>query len=414
MDNLLVNTRVLLLPRKKLAWDSLREIIPAIIKCHKDIARVQKVDILEIFIDEKIRPSRLLPCLNASILIVPVLTKDVMTSLNFLHDRLSFNGPIVIYSHGEATVAGKSLIKFERYCRSPVKWICASSAEAKTLGLCYEPPTVAIIPFPLSLEINSQLKKHKSAETQKRPKKIIYAGRISVQKNLHGLIYAFSTLIETDPTLKLHIFGKEDHLGIPRLGIPSINYLKSLKVLVKKLQIEKNVVFEGYVTRSRILIEFQRGDAIFASLSYHSDEDFGVVAFSALLAGLACVLSRWGGHQDFARHFKRQIELVDIDHSDAGLTTEARATARALSKALHLTVRKSAPLYFQLSTIERKTMSILNENVKGTRIKRTRLAVNLWNRAKGSFDLRGQKMFVNWSDALLKPFLAAYGARCRR
>jgi glycosyltransferase involved in cell wall biosynthesis len=108
---------------------------------------------------------------------------------------------------------------------------------------------------------------------------LIYAGRISQDKNLDFLLEVYQTLSETHPHLNLLIAG-------------SGPYLEECKAKAKRL---KRVHSLGRVPRNDLARLYSAGDLfIFPSTT----DTFGMVVLEAQACGLAAIVSDQGGPQE--------------------------------------------------------------------------------------------------------------------
>ena len=97
----------------------------------------------------------------------------------------------------------------------------------------------------------------------------MYLGRIHQSKGLDLLVNAFFELIKEDPSLNLIISGPDD------------GYLNQLKKLIKYLNLEKNVIFTGYVTGNEKISLLSCSEI---SILPSESEAFGL----SLLESIAC------------------------------------------------------------------------------------------------------------------------------
>lgn len=77
--------------------------------------------------------------------------------------------------------------------------------------------------------------------------------------------------------------------------------MKKVKLLVKKLGIEKHVELPGYLSRAKIKEVFRKSD-LFVSPTLK--ESFGIAILEARCAGLPIVAMNYGGVRDFIQHGK--------------------------------------------------------------------------------------------------------------
>jgi len=114
-------------------------------------------------------------------------------------------------------------------------------------------------------EETPQLIEERGPQLQTNPFQFVYVGRLVFYKNLEVAIKAISIAKKTEPKIKLVIVGGGPHQ-------------KSLEELTRKLQVESNVEFKGYVnSNEKTKIIAQSGALVFPSLC----EGFGLVILEA-------------------------------------------------------------------------------------------------------------------------------------
>ncbi len=256
-------------------------------------------------------------------------------ALKTIRANAGFRGRIILHTHGDGTRYFSLPIDMDRLFTENDTFVCASQAEANSVRACFSNANVKVVPFSVEAAWPSLRSKNQKLGR----KNLVYIGRISEQKNLHTLLSAFALIRNEAKALKrrppiLEIFGAEDHLGSPNMGMPSERYLASLRRLENKLGIRGFVRWHGFVSRKKIYQELSKRNWIFVSPSLHSDEDFGVAALSAIVFGNEAVLSAWGGHLDFAQSFRRSVSLVPVLKAGNGPVISPRDLARTVSEKL--------------------------------------------------------------------------------
>lgn len=105
---------------------------------------------------------------------------------------------------------------------------------------------------------------------------LLYVGNSYPHKNLERLISAFKIVLDKQPELYLVLVGKID------------NFYQDLQCFVKKIGLEKKVIFTGYVSDSELSWLYAHGLAyVFPSLS----EGFGLPGLEAMAKDLPVVSS---------------------------------------------------------------------------------------------------------------------------
>lgn len=105
---------------------------------------------------------------------------------------------------------------------------------------------------------------------------LLYVGNAYPHKNLERLISAFKIVLQKQSELHLVLVGKIDY------------FYERLQGLVKELNLEKNVIFTGYVSDSELSWLYTHGFAyVFPSLS----EGFGLPGLEAMAYSLPVISS---------------------------------------------------------------------------------------------------------------------------
>lgn len=176
-----------------------------------------------------------------------------------------------------------------------VLFLAASHRSAQQLSLFIKGGEIVEIPYPIS-EMHFRTPTHND-----HPEiGIIYAGRLTPQKNILGVMQTFNLAKEIVPNLKLHIAGNFHDISYPLHGL-ALN----LEAFKKDFydQIEKSnggIIYHGQLGQEELLDLNSTCDYTL-SMSTHHDEDFGVSIAQGLAQGLIPIVSNWGGHPNYTR-----------------------------------------------------------------------------------------------------------------
>ena len=132
-----------------------------------------------------------------------------------------------------------------------------------------------------------------------KKKRILYVGRQDPSKNIVGLIYAFANLQKNKQMdCCLVVVGKRD----PRY--PQIYNL------VKELNIEKEVIFTGYISASELPLFYNAAD-LFVFPSFY--EGFGIPPLEAMVCGVPVVSSNVASLPEVVGKAGIMVDPNDID-----------------------------------------------------------------------------------------------------
>lgn len=115
----------------------------------------------------------------------------------------------------------------------------------------------------------------KKIKAKKDKNKIITVGRLIKEKNVDKIIRVMPKILEKRPEAKLIIVGEGPEK-------------KNLEYLTKRLNIEKNVVFTGFLDDHYDLIKEIKSSRVYVSQSER--EGFGITIIEALACGTAVVI----------------------------------------------------------------------------------------------------------------------------
>lgn len=295
------------------AWNSMQEIIPGIEEVWKEIAKNQKWQLTLINVDKE-RPSKYLQTfLTSDLIVCSAFNTQIALFIQFIRKEFHLDQPIIFYLHGLATIGLWPLKRFGIFDLLTTRDIFIGTCAGDLASL-----NIILSDFKY-IQSRFYLLDKFPTTMPKKTTGFIMVTRLSPQKNI---IQTINSYIKLDRAIKenypLIIYGSEDHLGYPNLGISVNDYLEQITSVIKEHKAESHVLLKGFVPREVINLEMSH-DQIFISVSTHSDENFGMAALRSLLFGQKAILSNWGGHKNFTKNFKGQITYVDVEVNSTGL-----------------------------------------------------------------------------------------------
>lgn len=385
---------LILTSSQNFSWFSMTEIIPEIEELWKEIAKENEYEVIKINVDEVSVKELVSKGIAVEFILVTCFNLKISWALKILRNKVELSVPLKFYVHGMATVGLWPLTfwEWDKFWRRDDSFLVSCKRDLEILKEDFPSINVELLPFTKKrASIDSSYKLNHERHS------FYYVGRISEQKNIHSLIFAFSKHLETFPSSVLTLFGKEDTLGSPNMGIESTRYREYLNDLLTKLGLVDQVYFRGFVPREKIKSPIPEGKKTFISTSLHSDENFGMAALEALDLGHRAILSNWGGFADFKEHYTTQTRLIDVESGDFGpyvnmsqLVKEMNMTPLSEEKIddskyyLRSQVAKEYKLDFFASSSQICDFSLSNKYVK--------------LRLSYSNDIRSSKIFANYND----------------
>jgi glycosyltransferase involved in cell wall biosynthesis len=388
------------------AWTSMEEIIPGLEESWRHCLENEKFSYKIINVDQQKPVACLKLFLSAQKIIITAFNAQMAYFMKVIRSSYSIDAPFIFHLHGLASIGCWPLERFGvmNLLREDDLFIGTCSADKKCIDLTFENAHTEIVPFPL---INFQ--KNDLEETQKG---FVYVGRISPQKNLHLLIRAYANLDkDLQDDFPLIIYGKEDHLGFPNLGIEVFDYYETLQKLIVEFDLVSRVIFKGFVAREIIQREVGKHH-IFISLSTHSDENFGMAALRALTSGCRTILTSWGGHKEFFKIFPDLLSLVPVSITNNGPQFSLTFVTNLMKKMCYQQAQLPvipAVFNFTIESIALSFKPFLKREGKQNKIRPTDVCINVCEQQK-KFESNDQiqRCFSTSDDYLLQCFLLAY------
>ena len=228
---------------------------------------------------------------------------------------------IVFFLGGEGAKQCFNLFSHKDLFRLDDEWVVSSHVEKNLVDhffpgnhrthVLFYPVAKSFKPLKTFQE-KMALRKKLNLPQSKSQSLMLYAGRISVQKNIFSLL----DVLEKNPSLYLIICGDVDSLGLPHFNSDTKVHLPILITEeIAKRKLGKRIEFRNFLSQIELKQIMQACDYQI-SLSAHYGEDFGYSIAQGLACGLKTVLSAWGGHLNWKDFLKdNEISFVDLDWS---------------------------------------------------------------------------------------------------
>lgn len=223
--------------------------------------------------------------------------------------------PIIFFLNGEGAKLGYHICRYRDVFQRYDKFVVSSFAEKKILDWITNDPNRTLTMF-LPIDKSFSLAKKNPANLAKkykfnsRKKLILYAGRLSAQKNILSLL---DFAKNQDEDSHLIICGRFDSLQVPHFKnsqLPSLGSLVS-EALLQDSSLSHRISFLSHLPQSDLRNLMAKADAQI-SLSSHYGEDFGYSICQGLHMGLPTVITKWGGHNNWV-HFSESTSIRYID-----------------------------------------------------------------------------------------------------
>lgn len=211
----------------------------------------------------------------------------------------------------------------------------ASTPQKKIVeAMLKAPVSISVVPYPIEdmglAKIDGDDLKEKFGFPQDSIV-LVYAGRLSFQKNILGLLKVMKIVNEKDSRFKLLICGNYDY---KEAGLDGVMYPEgAINVFISKWMSEfdshqKFIKFIPKKDRKELFSLYQKVNG-FISLSLMHTEDYGMAAAEALSCGAPVFLSRWGGHAGFS-DLSPDVHYVDIEKNNGKLGFDENVMAKKI------------------------------------------------------------------------------------
>ena len=161
--------------------------------------------------------------------------------VRLLRVDLCFETPMSFYFHGIAASGGLGLHSFDDLLLERDSFILSSREEERAVRTIFRKPRFHIVPFVVD---QGPPARAKGTSMKRLPSPVlVFAARISEQKNLHTLLTALWLLKRRTPavTIPLHVFGRADRWGTQEMDVKSRHYAAFVRSLVRSLDLESSV-----------------------------------------------------------------------------------------------------------------------------------------------------------------------------
>ncbi|MGG4095833.1 glycosyltransferase family 4 protein [Paenibacillus lautus] len=227
-------------------------------------------------------------------------------AINALRDS-GWNGKVIFMALGSMPRGAVSL----RNCshnlyRDDVVWFtCAADKEIYENLFCIkDSPQIVVIPFGVHTDVFYPLDEQLMKSIRKKYNFgdsdyiMLYSGRITIEKNVHGIIEALAILVKMKFPIKLVLVGRIEDISFYEFKMLGINIKKRIESLIKKHNLNDHIVFIDWVNQNQLNELFNIANVI-VNFSLHHDENYGFSQVQAMAAGKPLIGTSWGGFKDY-------------------------------------------------------------------------------------------------------------------
>lgn len=411
---------LVLTTREKAWWWSMEEVLPTIERVWTGIGRSGRENVRTFCVPLAPDAERSLHSSASQVkrIVLTVPTPGTIPLAVRLRRQLGVDVPMIIYLYGDGTEGLHAFGDFADVLTERDRFVVSSEADAAATRRCLPNAQVEVIPFPLV----DQFKLNGSERgTRHDVARLAYVGRVSEQKNLHTLLFALWMLrLRPDPApeFALDVYGSQDNLGSPNMGLKFPDYGAYLQDLAERLGLADVVTWHGFKPRDWLFDNVHLEPGIFVSPSLHSDENFGTCVLASLVNGHQVVTTAWGGHLGFQEWFPEQLTLVPVGRSTIGPVVDPVLLANAIRAAMDrtsTTVVDDAALdraraAFSASAVTVRTLELLGRS-RGAPMPLQKSSTQRHIDQQRVLFGGTRKIYRNYADPAAQPFFEAYGMK---
>ena len=141
---------------------------------------------------------------------------------------------------------------------------------------------------------------------------LLYAGRITIEKNVHTVLRIFSILQDLVPNLHLIVAGELLNIPFACMGIYSLSMTSTVIKLIRELDLNsESIHFVGRKSAAQLRDLYAVSDVL-VNLTLHHDENFGYSQVEAMACGTPVVGTKWGGLKDTILHGESGYQVSTV------------------------------------------------------------------------------------------------------
>ena len=219
--------------------------------------------------------------------------------------RNGWKGKTIFKALGGFPRGGQAIREVLPYLyQSDVIW-CNSTADLEIYSLLVSQdgtqPQAVLLPYSVNTNVYTPLRNIVKRESLRREWGfkaedfvIIYAGRVTREKNVHSILEAVHELSRLGYPVKLVIVGRIEDVPFVEFYMFQTDLEDQIEALIDSLQISENVIRPDWQSADKLNEFFNAADA-FINLTLHHDENFGLSQIEAMSAELPVIGTAWGG-----------------------------------------------------------------------------------------------------------------------
>ncbi|HEX4922775.1 MAG TPA: glycosyltransferase family 4 protein [Bdellovibrionales bacterium] len=341
-------------------WPSHQYIIPSVVKMLERVpARVHRFKAEEL--DRK--TAREIQEGASCLILIPPLNRGLQL-LQQLRTQFGVHTPAILMETSHLNARGQVFFEYHEILTAADSFVaCAQPGYELLKEALQGHKRVYRIPWPITagdmgpVQPRVRAAFRRSLGLKPDDKMVVFSGRLTPQKNIHGLLHALKLAREKVPDIHLFLLGDFADEDSPYLGlVKRRDYAREILQLVRELGLQDYVHFKGNIWR-RHLRFFMAAADVHASLTVYYREEFGFAVAEGLTCGAPTLVTAWGGGADAVLGGGAMGVPVDVGNN--GPRADIRGAARAL---VELMEPKTNELW------RRKALAYANSELRDERV----------------------------------------------
>lgn len=214
--------------------------------------------------------------------------------------------PLCVQVHGQLPRGYFGLEPLVNSLRATDVLVANCSADVAIARTMFRNATVRLLPFayrdgtfqPPAAEEKAAMRTRLGIPS--RAPVVVYAGRCTLEKNIHTVLKVFSVVRAAVPDAHMVLAGPLEDTRFPEFGTHPLNLRWMLDRIIRKLGLAERVHY-AELASGDLRALYGTAD-VMLNLTLHHDENFGLAQVEAMACGTPVVGTRWGGLQDTVPH----------------------------------------------------------------------------------------------------------------
>lgn len=269
-------------------------------------------------------PSRREELLEEFLSISDVVVGRIDEGVLQTRERLDHKPPLLGFLLGAISRGGGELSRLYRYLKSTDVFVGNCSGDVEIVTKFFKSCQARNLPFAFDestfIAPEESQRQALKAELgfQKTDRILLYAGRMTMEKNLHTQLQIFSVLQKLMPNLHLVIIGHLEDIPFIEFGMYSLDMSGTIRRVISELRLDtERIHILGRKSPTQLRDFYIIADAL-VNLTLHHDENFGYAQVEAMACGTPVIGSCWGGLRDTIKHGETGYHISTVV-TDAGV-----------------------------------------------------------------------------------------------